>query len=64
MPTTTVEGASIETCHCGCTVKEVEELMLCAERDTNDIISDDDWNRFMSSVVKSDPNGGNQESWV
>ena len=42
--TTMVESASIETCHCGCVMIEVEELMLRAECDTNDMISDDDSN--------------------
>ena len=31
--------------------------MLCTERDTNDIISDQDWNHFMSNMSKSDPKG-------
>ena len=57
VPTTTVESASVETCHCGCITKEIEELMLCAECDTNDVISDDDWNHLMPSVIKSDPKG-------
>ena len=38
-------------------MEEVEELMLCTECDTNDIVSDQDWNHLMSSMIKSDLNG-------
>ena len=38
-------------------MKEIEDIMLCGECDTNDTVSDADWNHFMSTMSKTGPKG-------